>query len=189
MITWAPMRRLLSLSLFVLLGCPAETGEDDGGSGDPATGGPATGADDSAALGCAANIEHDTTDGAMGDLQQTWGAACESDADCVALLGDGAVCLFEAVIYELPLGYCTKPCMLADGERVRVNDPACDPAGGVDCIGQNLVNFQYCAPPCTDDNQCSRDGYTCRQMPMIAMAEDPTYCLMPDCCINLDCSN
>ena len=183
------MRPLLLLPLVLLLGCPAETGEDEDGSGDPATDDTMTGADDSAALGCAAEIEHDTTDGAMGDLQMTWGAACETDDDCVALLGADAVCLFEAVIYELPLGYCTKPCMLGDGERVLPNDPACDPAGGIDCIGQNLVGFQYCAPPCTDDGQCSRDGYTCRQMPMIAMAEDPSYCLMPDCCDFLSCQD
>jgi hypothetical protein len=172
--------------VLLLLGCPADdVGEEGSETGDP----PMTdSADDSAALGCAAEIEHDTTDGAPGDLQQMWGAACETDADCVALLGDGAVCLFEAVIYELPLGYCTKPCTLGPDERVIENDPACAPTG-VDCIGNNAVGFEYCAPPCTDDGQCGRDGYTCRLMPMIAMEGDPTYCLMPDCCDFLSCSD
>ena len=97
--------------------------------------------------------------------------------------------LSEAVIYELPQGFCTKPCMLPDSTTSNVpNDPQCDPAGGVDCIGNQLV-FQYCAVPCTDDNQCNRDGYMCRRMPMISSEGDPTYCLMPDCCDDLSCAD
>ena len=179
--TWIPCALLL-------LGCPSEDGEnEESGSSDPATGDPMTTADDSAALGCAADmVERDTTDGATADVQQTWGAACATDEECVALIGEGAVCLFEAVIYELPLGYCSKPCTL-NGMPFVADDPNCDPAGGVDCIGNAGVGFQYCAAACTDDNQCSRDGYACRLMPMIAMEGDPTYCLMPDCCDNLEC--
>ena len=145
-----------------------------------------TGADegsgaDNPALGCAAEIEHDTTDGSSDNIMQTWGAPCAKDADCVDLLGKGAFCLFEAVVYELPLGYCSKPCQLADGEQIVPDDPTCDPNGGVACIGQAPF-LQACAVPCTDDAQCGRAGYTCRLMPIISTATDPTFCLMPDCC-------
>ena len=98
-----------------------------------------------------------------------------------SLLGEGGVCLTEAVIYELPQGYCSKTCTLPAGTQYSVDDAQCDPAGGVDCIGQAPL-FQVCAPQCTDDAQCTRDGYTCRNFPLIAMEGDPTYCLMPDCC-------
>lgn len=190
--------RLLCLALPLVVGCPsddAETG-DEGANTNSASNGttPTSGTetdptaadgsstdDSSAALGCAANIEHDTTDGSSNDLQMTWGAPCSEDAECVALLGDGGRCMFEAVIYELPQGYCTKDCTLPSGEMYSIDDPQCDPNGGVDCIGQAPL-LQVCAVQCTDDDQCSRGGYTCRNFPLIAQEGDPTYCLMPDCC-------
>ncbi len=139
------------------------------------------GDDSSAALGCAAEVENDTTDGASEDVQTAWGSACTDDAQCIERLGEGGICLFQAVIYELPLGYCTKSCELPAGEKYVFDDPACDPDGGIDCIGLAPL-FQYCAPQCSDDAQCGRDGYSCRNFPMIAEDGDPTYCLMPDCC-------
>lgn len=188
----------ICLVLPFATGCGADDSEegDDGGtpnatsntsgssdSEDPtsADGSESGGGDDSAALGCAADIEADTTDGASEDVQTTWGAACTDDSQCVELLGEGGTCLFDAVIYELPLGYCTKPCTLPSGEKYVLDDPTCDPDGGIDCIGLAPL-FQYCAPQCTDDAQCSRDGYTCRTFPKIAEEGDPTFCLMPDCC-------
>lgn len=170
--------RPCSLALVLALGCtvsedPADTDApaDTSGSGaDPM-------------LACALPEVQDTTDGMTNPLMETWGAACGGDADCVALLGDGAVCLLNAAgVYALPHGYCAKPCVLPDmTTRFVPDDPACDPAGGVACTGQKDV-FEYCAPICTDDAQCTRDGYICRQMPLIAQPDDPSLCLMPDCC-------
>ncbi len=142
-------------------------------------------ADDSAALGCAADIQFDTTDGAMNPVMETWGAACTTDAECVALIGDpAAICDQMAVVYELPGGYCTKPCSLPDMDTRAVPDAAdCDPNGGVACIGSKPT-FERCGILCTDDMQCNRAGYECRQMPLISLPEDPSLCLMPDCCID-----
>lgn len=116
-----------------------------------------------------------------GDLQAAWGAPCTEDDECVALLGKGGVCLTEAVIYELPGGYCSKLCTLPDDTKYSFDDPQCDPEGGVDCIGQAPL-FEVCAPQCTNESQCGRDGYLCRTFPLISEEGDPTYCLMPDCC-------
>lgn len=115
-------------------------------------------------------------------LMNAWGAACEVDADCEALLGAGAVCDPMSVIYELPGNYCTKPCQLPDtSTTVVLDDPACDPAGGVHCVGQAPL-YQRCVPACTEDAQCNRHGYLCRTMPSISQPQDPSFCLMPDCC-------
>lgn len=156
------------------------TSTDTDPSAGPSESGP--GNDDASDLvGCAADIEEDTTDGSTENLQVTWGAPCTEDAECIELLGEGGVCLLEAVLYELPLGYCSKTCTLEGGTMYSIDDPQCDPNGGVDCIGQAPL-FMVCAPQCTDDAQCFRSGYTCRNFPLIANEGDPTYCLMPDCC-------
>lgn len=116
-------------------------------------------------------------------LMNAWGAPCQVDADCVPLLGEGAVCDSMAVVYELPGKYCTKPCQLPDTMTTVVHDdPTCDPNGGVHCVGQ-LNIFERCIPACTEDAQCNREGYLCRQMPSISAPQDPTFCLMPDCCL------
>lgn len=155
-----------------LVACPA----DDGDTGTP---------DDTGADGAEMCPDGDFgmgTDGQTNDVMQTWGSPCETNEDCVAVLGEGATCEDMAVIYELPGGYCTKPCSLPDANTRVVEDAMdCDPAGGVACIGQ-MGFFENCAVLCTDDAQCSRDGYFCRQMPMISAEGDPKACLMPDCC-------
>lgn len=137
------------------------------------------------ALGCAAGAIGETTDGATDPIMQTWGAPCQTDADCVELIGDpDAICDTSAVVYELPGGYCTKDCTLPDPDTRAVPDAAdCDPAGGVACIGVQNV-FQRCGILCTDDLQCNRDGYICRALPMIGTPADPKMCLMPDCCLD-----
>ncbi len=126
-----------------------------------------------------------TAEGSSGgggeNLQSAWGAPCTEDSECVALLGEGGVCLGEAVIFELPGGYCSKTCTLPEGSKYSIDDPQCDPDGGIDCIGQAPL-FEVCAPPCTNSSQCGRDQYSCRNFPLIAAEGDPTYCLMPDCC-------
>jgi hypothetical protein len=177
---------VLSLVLAAAGGCPADEDDSDtqaessGNSSSPSTTADSSGGEGNA-LGCAFPEEIDGTDGATAPLQGKWGSACTGDADC-AMLGAGAVCLFEAVVFELPGGYCGKPCMLPDSNtKVVMDDPMCDPAGGIACVGAKGT-FEYCAPLCTDDAQCERDGYICRQMPLISVATDPSLCLMPDCC-------
>jgi hypothetical protein len=124
-------------------------------------------------------------------LMTTWGAACETHEDCVALIGDpDAICESMAVVYDLPGGFCTKPCRVEvenpdDPEQAAQtfedDDPECAVDGGVDCVGVNDI-FSRCIPRCTSHDQCTRDGYACRRMPEISLADDPTYCLMSDCC-------
>lgn len=168
---------VVCLALPLAAGCPAEEDDSAGDEG--------------------ANSESNTTDVSTTDeptttaegssggggesLQATWGAPCTEDSECVALLGEGGVCLTEAVIFELPGGYCSKLCTLPEGSKYSIGDPQCDPGGGIDCIGQAPL-FEVCAPPCTSDSQCTRDQYSCRNFPLIAEEGDPTYCLMPDCC-------
>ncbi|MEM6991216.1 MAG: hypothetical protein AAF721_11980 [Myxococcota bacterium] len=167
-----------SLALLLvapLVACPADDGSDtagDSGSVDE------TASPDQCPIGDFGM----GTDGATNNLMETWGAGCETDADCVALIGDGAICQDMAVIYELPGKYCTKPCELPDEDTRTVFDAMdCDPAGGVACIGLKGF-FERCALLCTDDMQCTREGYYCRRMPMISDEADPKSCLMPDCC-------
>jgi hypothetical protein len=114
----------------------------------------------------------------------TWGAACQDDVDCVALLGPGAVCMREAIVFELPYGYCSKPCTLPDPETTLVRNAAdCDPEGGVMCVGLQGF-FERCVPECTGNEVCGREGYFCRPMPYVAGEGDPEVCLVDDCCEN-----
>lgn len=187
------MRKLALFGLVwgLATGCPSsDDAEDDTGmSGSDSmsgtTSGSATGSatgSDSSAMSCPLDQPVDTTDGASDPLMETWGAPCSTDDDCVALLGEGAECADMAVIYELPGGYCTKPCSLPDTETtVQLDHPDCDPNGGVACVGQKPL-FEQCILPCTDDQQCNRDGYYCDLMPMLGKETDPTFCLMPECC-------
>jgi hypothetical protein len=179
-------------SVICMTACPAaDDGTESADGADDGSGAPTSApSDDGGATMTAADdamTQDETAAADDGGGQQTWGAPCAVDDDCVALLGDGAVCLFQAVVYELPEGYCTKPCSLPDNMATIVEDaPDCDPAGGVHCIGQKTVSFEYCAVPCTDNGQCTRESYECRQMPQIAQPDDPSFCLMPDCCLQ-DC--
>lgn len=184
------MRKLAFAGLLagLVAGCPGSDDADDETGMTMPTTMPTTsveddtGTNETEALECPFDAPMDTTDGASDPLMQTWGAPCSTDADCVALIGEGAECMDMAVIYELPGGFCSKPCSLPDTSTTFVNDdPACDPNGGVTCVGQRPL-FEYCALPCTDDAQCNRDGYYCRTMPAISNPGDPTFCLMPDCC-------
>jgi len=137
-------------------------------------------ADGSAMLGCAAGV---TAGMSPEPIMETWGAACTSNEECIDLIGDpAAVCDFTAVVYELPGGYCTKPCVLPDLDtRAVLDDPQCSAEGGVACLGV-MGTFERCAIPCTESAQCNREGYECRLLPLIGVEGDPTFCLMPDCC-------
>lgn len=182
-------RRISTLIMTLAIACTTDDGDGDDSSmmnstptataADSGSGSTGSGNE---ALGCAFPEEQDGTDGKTNPLMDKWSTPCTADDECVALLGAGGVCLFQAVVYELPGGYCTKPCDLPDDNtRVVMDDPACDPAGGIACVGQKDT-FSNCSPLCTDDAQCNRDGYICRQMPIIAQPGDASLCLMPDCC-------
>lgn len=187
-------RRVAPLALFTLVlgtACTsddtADSGNQDGASSAPGDGATAdeTANDDSSELGCAAGIENETSDGTTDPIQLTWGAACNTDQDCIDLIGDpDVICETEAVVYELPGGYCTKPCVLPDATTQWVDDdPTCSADGGVACVGLKGM-FERCGLPCTDDQQCNREGYLCRPFPLIGMPDDPNMCLMPECCID-----
>lgn len=180
----------LAASLFIgsLLACPAE---DNGNSNAATEAGDSTAATDVASGADAESGDPAAcpngnfglgTDGQNNPLMDSWGSPCTQDSDCVPALGEGAICQKLAVVYELPGGYCSRPCTLPDNAtRVVDNAPDCDPGGGIACIGLKGF-FESCAPLCTDDMQCNREGYFCRQMPMIAEEGDAKACLMPDCC-------
>jgi hypothetical protein len=118
-------------------------------------------------------------------LQQTWGAACTEDQQCKDITGDdAATCLKEAVIFELPDGYCSKPCDVA-GSTAVLDAPECGDEG-LACVGVDDY-IEACALPCTSDDDCTRAGYICRTFPVIGMPGDPKFCLMVDCCNDKDC--
>lgn len=107
-----------------------------------------------------------------------YGAPCTVDGQCKGLIAANAVCLKDVLgIYELPDGYCSTPCMLSG--MITVIEGAPDCFLGADCIGLDGY-FEFCALPCDDDSQCPREGYECRQMPVISEPNDPKYCLMKD---------
>jgi len=132
--------------------------------------------------GLACGEEWATKDPTSGtpDIQAAWGSACASDQECVDRLGfDNAICVQNILgVFDLPGGYCSRPCVLPDFETTNVpNDAQCDPAGGVSCIGLK-DNFEACAIPCNTSDQCGREGYGCARMPIISSDADPSYCLM-----------
>lgn len=190
--TWTrPAWPLALFAIACLSACPAsddtaDSGAESGPTPTPTSDGMADASDSSegeASICPGMEIVGETTDGATDPLMETWGAACTTDQDCIDLIGDPeAICDTMAVVYELPGGYCTKPCTLPDAQtRFVENAPECDPNGGVGCFGV-MGMFERCGLFCTDDTQCNRNGYICRQMPLIGQAEDPRSCLMPDCC-------
>jgi len=122
-------------------------------------------------------------------LQQTWGAACGDDQECKTLTDDdAAACLQEAVIFELPDGYCSKPCDVGaePGATVILDAPDCGNVG-LACVGVE-DRFEVCALPCASDEDCPRAGYLCRTFPLIGLPGDPKFCLMADCCTNNACA-
>jgi len=124
-------------------------------------------------------------DGTTPTIMATWGSPCMADADCVPGLGDGATCINNILgVYDLPGGYCTRECTVGSTDITFVLDsPDCDPNGGVACVGIDGA-FTACAPVCSSDSQCGRDGYACTIMPNIGAEGDPTFCLMnaESCC-------
>ena len=150
---------------------PAGTTEPAGTTAAPTTGAPDT---DPTMPG--------TSSGTTGDdagLMGKYGAPCENDADCVAVLGDGGICLKDILgVYTLPGGYCSTDCDMPD-QQVTYIPMAPDCKLAADCVGL-MGFFEGCSFPCTDNSQCPREGYECRRMPEISNEGDPTYCLMTE---------
>lgn len=114
-----------------------------------------------------------------GSLMKTYGAPCDTDADCQKLLGDGGKCLKDILgVYALPGGYCSTLCQLPDQQTTYITD-APDCLMMADCIGL-MGYFEGCAHACTDDAQCPRAGYECRRMPQLSNMGDPEFCLMTE---------
>jgi hypothetical protein len=147
----------------------------------PETGSETSGSDGETGTSTTASSTLDTGD-ACGqiDLMSNYGAPCEVDGDCVALIGPDARCLKDILmVYALPGGYCSNDCALPpDGMTTHVkNAPDCFLGG--DCVGLDGY-FEACALECQCDDDCPRDGYECRRMPTISNEGDPKYCLMTD---------
>jgi len=118
-------------------------------------------------------------------LMTEFGAPCMTTADCVAILGDDGICVTNILkVYDLPGGFCSRNCDLANTSVTFEHDAAqCDPDGGVTCVGAQGL-FTACIIECTSDDDCGREGYGCRNMPTLAAEGDPKFCLMNpvDCC-------
>lgn len=123
----------------------------------------------------------DETTAASGDnLMTNYGAPCKVDADCKGVLDDSAVCVLNILgVYDLPGGYCSTNCMMPADMMTTSVSMAPDCLLGADCVGLDGF-FEACSFPCTDDSQCQRADYECRQLPQIAAADDPKYCLMTE---------
>lgn len=147
---------------------------------EPVTTGPTTTSTDATATDATTTAA--TTDQTTGEdqgLMSHYGAPCETDADCMKLLGAGGVCLKDILgVYALPGGYCSTDCDLPDQQTTYVLD-AKDCTMMADCLGL-MGYFEGCAHVCTDDSQCPREGYECRQMPQISNPDDPEFCLMTE---------
>jgi hypothetical protein len=178
------MMRLAALTSCLLLSCfvvACDKGDDGDTNGDDETTGPEP-------QPCGTEwVEKDA--GSTPSIMDAWGAPCTSDDECVAILGTDGVCVENILgVYDLPGGFCSKYCDLPDSSTSFIHDAEqCDPNGGVTCVGAKDL-FSACIIPCTDNNECGREGYGCRAMPTLASEGDPTFCLMStvDCCTTDD---
>ena len=147
---------------------PLTTTAPTSDTGDTSTAGPTTEA-----------AESTSTGGGAENLMTHYGAPCATDNDCKTLLGDGGICIKDILgVYALPGGYCSTYCQLPDQQTTYIIDaPDCTMMS--DCVGL-MGFFEGCAHVCTDDAQCPREGYECRQMPQISNPDDPEFCLMTE---------
>ena len=193
------MRTLWTSSLALLLAASlvaCDSGDDsesasDGYSTDSAGDGDGDG--DGDGLACGEEwTEKDPMSGAE-PLQpyKGFGAPCTSDADCGEIANGNGVCVTDILgLFEIPGGICTV-LNCSPGEDPAfpylIDSPECDESGGVDCIGIPGA-FTACLPSCTSSDQCGREGYGCRLMPLIGAVDHPSYCLMDSeaCCIPED---
>lgn len=175
---------LSSLALGLLCSLPAC---DDAASGDgsEADGGETGGGETGGGSVCGDEWIEGEKDPATPSIMEEYGAPCTTDADCEPILGADGICVTEILgVYELPGGFCSKACDLANTSVSFEHDAAqCSAEGGVTCVGAQGL-FTACIIECTDDSQCKREGYGCRNMPTLAAEGDPKFCLMStkDCC-------
>jgi hypothetical protein len=124
-------------------------------------------------------------DGMTPSVMDDFGAPCMTDSDCEPVLGANGVCVTNILgVYDLPGGFCSRECDLADTSVSFEHDSMqCAPEGGVTCVGAQGL-YTSCIRECTSDSQCGREGYACRTMPTLAAEGDPKFCLMNvvDCC-------
>lgn len=118
------------------------------------------------------------------NLMEDYGRPCEVDTDC-EFLGDGAKCVHTILdVAHAPAGYCSRDCDLPDGNTKYVaDDPIC--GAGVTCLGVKGF-FEACSLECTSNDQCQRDGYECRLLPIVGAEGEPKFCLMVDECVASD---
>ncbi len=116
----------------------------------------------------------------MGD----YGRPCVEDNEC-EFLGEGFKCVHTILeVAHPPGGYCSRDCELPDGNTKYVKDHVmCGP--GVTCLGVRDF-FEACAIECTSDDQCQREGYECRLLPVVGGEGEPKFCLMVDDCVASD---
>lgn len=166
---------LSSFALGLLCSLPACDGGDDNGDGTDTEDGPV----------CGEEWIDGEKDPTVPSLMEQYGAPCMTDADCEAVLGADGICIDEILgVYKLPGGFCSKACDLANTSVSFEHDSAqCSADGGVTCVGAQGL-FTACIIECTDDSECGREGYGCRNMPTLAAEGDPKFCLMStaDCC-------
>ncbi|MCA9636011.1 MAG: hypothetical protein KC420_08280 [Myxococcales bacterium] len=183
------MRLLLSSALLALplsLAIAGCSGDDTGSTETASTGstsmtasaGESETGDDPMTQLCGSG---DAVAGSGTNLMEKWGAPCTTDQACKDLTGDAdAECLIDILdIYVLPQGYCYKPCDLDPGVQYVPDSPMC--GDGMTCLGADGF-FEACAVPCTSDDECQRDGYTCQILPTLGMEGDPKFCLMNTTC-------
>ena len=145
----------------------------------PVTSGPSTDPGTTGSTSVDPSETGSSSGGDDGSLMKTYGAACDTDTDCQALLGPTGKCLKDILgVYALPGGYCSTFCQLPDQQTTSTTD-AKDCLMMADCVGL-MGYFEGCAHACTDNAQCPRAGYECRRMPQISNMGDPSFCLMTE---------
>ena len=127
------------------------------------------------------NTDVDTDDGGVdtgsetnnyqvpGPGWESFGTACEVDADCSGYPLDEKRCIHNCLnVINVPNGYCTACCNEAGHD-------ICAP--GVDCVGEDGV-YLVCLAHCLNDDDCRQDdGYECRPIYHIPDRFPGKYCL------------
>ena len=186
------LRLLAALALAAAVTSVACDSDDEDSGGDTAGGSDSAATETSAGTAggeaCWEAADASVVRDPAQNILTTWGSACTSNADCIAVTGDpAAICdQVAAEIYSLPGGYCTKECDVEEGGPntvgiTEIGDPDCAADGSLNCVGLPGV-YQRCLKPCDGDIQCGREGYVCRQLPLVGTPEEPKGCLMYDCC-------
>ncbi len=104
-------------------------------------------------------------------LELTAGMKCEDFSDC---LSDGLVeadveCLEEIRFWRFKEGYCVR----------KTNKAPCPDGTRAFAMAEDGVNY-LCAPECTEENPCKREGYYCRG--------DSIGVCVPYCARDSDCA-